>query len=195
MAIIYKATNKVSGKKYIGQTGRDLSDRIKQHCLDSSPCLAFSRAIKKYKLESFEWVILYETDDPFTLNFMENYYIAKYDTLAPNGYNLNTGGGKSFIVSDETRRRMSESAKKVPSAVKQQNALGNRNRLGKKASDETKHKMSVSHKGKILSDETKQKISTANKGRKRKPFSEETKRKMSVAQRGNKNAKKLAISS
>lgn len=195
MAIIYCATNTVNRKKYIGQTSRDLNARIKQHCLYSNPCLAFSRAIKKYGSESFEWSILYETDDPLTLGFMENYYITKYNTLAPNGYNLNTGGGKSFIVSEETRIKMSESAKKVPNEIRRQNALGNTNRRGKKASDETKQKLSIAHTGKIFTDKHKQNISNSGKGLKRKPFSEETKRKMSLAQQGNKNAKKLENSS
>ena len=49
---------------------------------------------------------------------------------------------------------------------------------GKHHSDETRIKMSESHKGKTLSEETKQKMRESHKGR---TFSEETRRKMSEA--------------
>ena len=58
---------------------------------------------------------------------------------------------------------------------------GNKYMLGKHLSDETKIKISESHKGKLHSEEAKQKISIAKQGKKRKPFSKEWKRKMSIS--------------
>ena len=85
--------------------------------------------------------------------------------------------------SEETKKKMSETAKKS----------GNKppSRKGKSLTDKHKLKISKVHKGKILSNETKQKISEAQKGIKNhlygKHHSEETKRKMSKASKGEKN--------
>lgn len=64
--------------------------------------------------------------------------------------------GKSHIVSEETRKKISESQKKNP----------NRAMLGKHHTEETKKKMSESAKNKIVSQETKKKLSNYMKGRK-----------------------------
>ena len=80
-------------------------------------------------------------------------------------YNRTNGGegGSGAIISDETRRKISEAKK------------------GKTHSEETKRKMSDIHKGKTLSEEHKIKLSKANKGRTR---SEETKRKIGEGHKG-----------
>ena len=83
-----------------------------------------------------------------------------------------TNGGEGLsgaIVSDETRRKVSEAKK------------GNTNWLGKTRSEETKRKISEAQKGKIFSEVHRKKISEAHKGR---TFSEESKRKMSEAAKG-----------
>lgn len=50
-----------------------------------------SRAIRKYGKESFNRTILEECPIE-QLNEREKYYIAKYNTISPNGYNLTAGG-------------------------------------------------------------------------------------------------------
>jgi len=78
-------------------------------------------------------------------------------------------------VSDETRKKMSESQ------------LGNKNSLGNVASEETRKKMSIVHLGNKnnlgnkASEETKKKMSESHKG---KPKSEEWKRKIGEAHTG-----------
>jgi hypothetical protein len=105
--------------------------------------------------------------------------------------NLNTGslcnltdGGEGTLgiiktVSDDTRRRMSESAK------------GNKNMLGRKFSDEHKRKLSESHKGLKVSEETKIKIGVASKGNKYRlgyKMTEEHKNAIHSAWRGRKHS-------
>lgn len=55
---------------------------------------------------------------------------------------------------------------------------------GKHLSEENKRKLIESHKGKHRTEETKQKISAANKGKSHLPLSEEHKRKLSEANKG-----------
>ena len=111
--------------------------------------------------------------------------------------NLTNGGeGKvGFNVTNETRNKLSKAATGRKMAVETIEKIKLKN-IGKKRSEETKKKLSESHKGikvfgRINSKETREKISIANKGKKRKPLSEETKRKIGLA---NKTKKHLPIS-
>lgn len=92
--IIYKATNKINGISYIGQTTQSLNKRIGEHIYNT---LAnrynsyFHSALKKYGKESFDWDIIDRCDNIDELNRLEIYYIGYYDTYN-NGYNLSRGG-------------------------------------------------------------------------------------------------------
>lgn len=80
-----------TGKKYIGQTN-NYNRRCGEHKLANKRCPAFHSAIIKYGWINFTHEIL---EDGLTLeqsNILEEFYIKKYNTLAPNGYNLQTGG-------------------------------------------------------------------------------------------------------
>lgn len=85
---------------------------------------------------------------------------------------------KGKIISDETRKKMSLAQQNISNETRQKLSEA---RKGKKHSDEAKKKISEALKGKILSEERKQKLSEARKGR---IHSNETKRKMSKAQKG-----------
>lgn len=90
---IYKITNLISGKTYVGQS-KDPVRRWKEHkwdafnpnCKENS---AIHDAFLKYGIENFEFTIIgwYEN-----YNEMERYYIKTLNTLYPNGYNLTEGG-------------------------------------------------------------------------------------------------------
>lgn len=86
---IYKITNKVNGKSYIGQTRYTIESRWKQH-QHKKDNVYFHNAIKKYGADSFIVEQLEECDIK-DLDSREIYYIAKYDTFH-NGYNLTIGG-------------------------------------------------------------------------------------------------------
>ena len=163
--IIYVAENTVNGKRYVGQTIRKFEYRQAQHKKDSKRLdLKFYRAIRKYGWDNFNWAVIVEgVEDIDSLNRLEQYWIKELDTFK-NGYNSTTGG-EGYIVSAETKKKISESRK------------------GKHFSEETKKKMSESQKGKHLSEETKKKISESHKG---KHLSEETRRKLSESQKGEK---------
>lgn len=87
--IIYKITNKVNGKSYIGQTRYTIEFRWRQH-QHKKDNTYFHNAIHKYGIDNFSIEILEECDFR-DLNSREIFYIAKYDTFN-SGYNLTIGG-------------------------------------------------------------------------------------------------------
>jgi len=113
--IIYSATNLINGKKYIGQTNRELRIRIREHhCFSfhknsSDP---FHKALRKYGREKFKWNILCFSNNQEELNKMEIFYIQKHKTCASDrtGYNVREGGSNGRI-SKESREKMSKSHK------------------------------------------------------------------------------------
>lgn len=88
MGVIYKATNLINGKSYIGQT-KNFEIRKSQH-LKAKDNYIFHLALKKYGAMNFEWTILEECKDE-ELNEKEIYWIEQYDTYN-NGYNSTKDG-------------------------------------------------------------------------------------------------------
>lgn len=87
---IYLITNKLNGKKYVGQSV-DIEKRWKQHMIDSKKkdC-AIYKAIRKYGIENLEFSILEECSVD-KLDEREIYWISELDTYN-NGYNMSLGG-------------------------------------------------------------------------------------------------------
>ncbi len=165
MVGIYCITNKINGKKYIGQS-LDIERRFRNH---KKAChnIYLRRSVEKYGLDSFLFEILEEVSEEL-LEEKERYYIDLFNTRDPSkGYNLKDAGPHGELSAD-VKARMSKS------------------RTGLKLSEDRKQKISEAMKGNRnasvpCSDDKKKKISEANKGRKR---SEETRRKMSEKKLG-----------
>lgn len=104
---IYKVTNKINGKIYIGQTIQSVKDRWYRHCRKSGISKAelnthFKRAILKYGKENF-MIETIEVCDSTKLNDREKFYISYYNSYI-NGYNSTIGGqdgSKPFKTSKE----------------------------------------------------------------------------------------------
>ena len=108
---IYKITNKVNKKVYIGQTKEKVETRFQKHFYGKS-CIALIAALNKYGKESFIIETLATTTDYQTANYLEAYFIIQYNSLAnDNGYNIMEGGASRGITK-QTRQRMSASAKR-----------------------------------------------------------------------------------
>lgn len=123
MKYIYIRTNLVNGKQYVGQT-QNLIEREKAWRKINSNIYGnkyFSNDRKKYGLDNFSFEIL-ETCDDEKSDELEQYYIKKYNTIYPNGYNIQSGGKKGFTYKEmeETKIKKSISHKgKIPPCVKQ----------------------------------------------------------------------------
>lgn len=94
--IIYKATNKINNKVYIGQTIRSLEERIYYHYYraEHQPEIThthFVNAIRKYGQGAFSWEIIDQADNKTELDTKEKYWIKYYDSIN-NGYNMQAGG-------------------------------------------------------------------------------------------------------
>lgn len=93
--LIYKYTNKINNKSYIGQTIQKLAKRHNRHLKDSEEDnLYFHRALQKYGVDNFTLEILEDNIPLDILDEREKYWIKYYDTfyLNDNGYNMTEGG-------------------------------------------------------------------------------------------------------
>lgn len=93
LGIIYKITNIINSKVYIGQTIRPLKIRWYEHCQsinNEKYQMIIKRAIHKYGKENFTIESIEECDQQL-LNQREKYWISYYDSYE-NGYNSTLGG-------------------------------------------------------------------------------------------------------
>lgn len=102
MGLVYKVTNKINDKIYIGVTINKFSSRKTEHLrsarnLDNTNSFSiFHMALNKYGFDNFEWEIL-EYCDNDVLSDREIYYIDLYNSYATKkGYNLTKGGISNF---------------------------------------------------------------------------------------------------
>lgn len=106
MGVIYKITNNINGKIYIGQTRIPESKRWQQHVWHADndsdkDSLLLCKAIKKYGKESFSREIIEECDNNL-LNEKEIYWINFYNSTNRDiGYNIATGGDGCSKYTDE----------------------------------------------------------------------------------------------
>lgn len=120
--LIYKITNILNGKCYVGQTISKLEQRWYKHCHKSSGCLALHNAIKLYGKENFTIEQIDTATNQDELNVKEKYWIEYFNCISPNGYNLKSGG-KDCEYTNESIAKMKASLKKVwenkvsPSAI------------------------------------------------------------------------------
>lgn len=188
---VYKITNIVNQKVYIGQSV-SIQSRWKEHINSlrrgASRCTLLQRAWNKYGEESFVFEVL-ELCSPDMLDEIEISYILFYDSCN-NGYNIEQGGNKNKHLSDDTKKKIREAhlgKKMSDETIKRMSEarIGNKNPMyGKTHSSKARLKISKAHKGKPgykLNDETKEKIRKANTG---KTLSEETRRKISESTTG-----------
>lgn len=87
---IYKFTNKINKKVYIGQS-IDIQRRYREHISLKPGNKVFHSALIKYGIENFDFEIIEECEIK-ELDEKEKYYIQYFNSLVPNGYNVSTGG-------------------------------------------------------------------------------------------------------
>lgn len=92
---IYQIFNRITGKSYIGKS-KDYQKRFNNHlkCASEKVNRRLYDSINHHGAENFELILLEDLGDcSISLsNERERFYIAKLNTLIPNGYNMTKGG-------------------------------------------------------------------------------------------------------
>lgn len=157
---IYLVTNTVNGKQYVGQTITKYSKQGHGH--------AIKAAYKKHGRKAFTYDVVFSgVDCPKLLDFAEKFWIKVFNSVQPNGYNLEEGGRRHKNVnhkpnlgkkaSAETRAKMSQSQKEY------WNSLEVHPNKGRKASKETIEKKRIAASKRKHTEADKAKISEAIK--------------------------------
>jgi len=158
--IIYKATNKITGKCYIGQTIQKLEKRIQGHLRESKNHKGrpFFLSIIKNGIENFVFEEIERVNSIEELNDREIFWIKELNTVSPFGYNITAGGqGLRMITTTEFSKNVSQGLKNS----EKWNETKNSEEYQKKIKDNF-----ISYnKGKKFTDEHKRKIWEKNKDR------------------------------
>jgi len=120
--IVYNIKNKLNGKVYRGiHSTNNLNDGY----IGSGKLLI--RSINKYGLENFERTILFDYSTRKEASDKERELVTENFCNSNMTYNIQTGGQNEYIVSDDTRKKLSIA------------------QMGKSHTEETKRKMSQNH--------------------------------------------------
>lgn len=112
---IYKHTNKLNGKTYVGQTWQDPDRRWRKSGINSyKNQQAFYNALKKYGWDTFESELIVAAFNELDLNYLEEYFINQYNSVVPNGYNLKSYSEGKETHSELTKSLISEKKKGKP---------------------------------------------------------------------------------
>ena len=159
--LIYKATNKINGKCYIGKTIYTVDFRKKGHeKMSLKPNHLFHYALRKYGIDNFEWEVIAYANVQDQLNFLEEYYISVYHSYVKdpncNGYNMTPGGDggctcagkpKSEEHKAKLRQPRTEEVKKKMRKPKSNTINMGKGNIGKKLTPEHRAKFCPGMKG------------------------------------------------
>jgi group I intron endonuclease len=177
MFTIYKLTNKINLKEYIGFTC-NFQQRIKQHSgAYGNGCKALYPAIRKYGWDNFSVEVLMESEIDIIEH--EDLMIQKYNSKIPNGYNIAPGGRAGLG--------------KMPKTEEHKRKIGDAHR-GKKVKPESIAKLVAKLKGRKIPRERVERITKIQRqkfiergsigNRRGIPHTDEAKKKISEGQIG-----------
>ena len=183
--VIYLLLNKANSMIYVGQTIGRLHDRWVKHLSQAriGSMSAIAKAIRKHGGDNFLVLWIDSADSLEELNRLETEYIAAYQSIVPNGYNLQPGGdnrrahlttiekcrrastgkqpGLGWRPNAEQRKRLSDAVRgrKLPPRSKEHSnkirlaLLGKPGKRGWRHSEETKAKLSEKRRIYKVNDE------------------------------------------
>ena len=168
---IYKITNLINNKIYIGKTKKDIETRFKEHLQNAINNCQYnlSKAIRKYGIDNFNIEMIDTAESDEELNQKEIFYIHKFNSLL-NGYNMTYGGegGNTYIKLNY--EKLLEVKRKISIKAKQNNSnrgqyIGSLNGMyGKNHSEKTKQQISNKLKGRKKPKDHGKHISESTKG-------------------------------
>ena len=100
--VIYKITNRLNGKPYVGQTRQPIEKRFLQHYYAPTP---LGQAMRECGIENFTIEIIERCQSQAQLNEREIFWINALNSKQPYGYNATNGGGyqpkSSITIQDD----------------------------------------------------------------------------------------------
>ena len=147
---VYRIINLINGMSYIGQhsTNKEYDSYFGSGSL-------LKKEIKKYGKNNFIMGIIEYCNNQKELNEKEIFWISKFNTLQPNGYNITKGGNYPPQLFGEQngfyKKHHTEETKKILSEKRKHISPWNKGTKGQKLqkiSEETRKKMSVNNLGK-----------------------------------------------
>ena len=167
--VIYKITNSINDKIYIGQTTTSLEKRFRGHLGDMEREVnnKFYNAMKKHGAENF-----YIEPIEIGINSLESlserevFWIRYYDTYN-NGYNSTEGGEISPMMYASVRTKVSNALKGrvFSDEHRQKLSLANLGKEGVPHTEEHKSYMRELMTGREVSEETREKLREASLGK------------------------------
>jgi hypothetical protein len=157
--IIYKTTNLLNEKIYVGQDSKNNPEYY-------GSGKYFLNAVKKHGKENFKKQITCECSSKEELNKKEKFWIKELNSKYPNGYNLSSGGegGDTFTNSSEENKKRIKIIQSKP------------------RSEESKNNMKISHHRSDVQKKERKPRSEEAKMNMRKPKSEEHRKNMTLSQ-------------
>lgn len=193
LLVIYKCTNKINGKIYVGKTCKGLKGRIESHKADflyglknNHLTYPLYNAFEKYGFENFDWEVIDVALTEEELNQKEIFWIKELGSLVQfnKGYNINKGGngGDNFTNNPrkEEIRQKHKSRKRKPMSKESiaRRIQTRRVTISKRSAEET-HII-----GRRISDGLKEYYKTHKNHQFNKPVTEETKEKIKKSLKG-----------
>lgn len=139
---IYKTTNKVNGKVYIGKSEKKFNKTY------FGSGILLNKAIKKYGVEKFLIEMIEQCDDTQTLNEREKFWINEYKD---HSYNIAEGGTGGWTTKFYNETQLNNYKQKLRES-----------KVNFTISEETKRKISNANKGRVMGNREKQKETIKN---------------------------------
>lgn len=189
---VYKITHRASGKAYIGKAS-NIAHRWAGHIKEAlgGRGYAIHKAIAKHGRDAFDFEVIEVCDSDESALAAEGFWVEWYDTMAPSGYNLTTGGDGAAL-SEETKEKISAAKRGIPKTMEHRAKISaaltgvklpedrvermRARSTGRKHTEASKAKM----RGRHVSEETIEKLRACHLGRKRSPESVERNRKSHI---------------
>ena len=179
--IVYRYTNVLNGKMYIGRTNQSLKSRAGKNGKGYKTCLRFWNAICKYGWQNFKPEILADNLSFEQSVELEKYYIKKYKTYDDeHGYNILQQEPGNGSMPEETKERMRQARFDINAGI--------RKKREKRVQKYIRTEEHCLHLSESLKGNT-----PWNKGVKTGPLSQETKEKMSAIRKNNENSIHVAV--
>lgn len=179
MALVYRHTNILTGKSYVGKTITTVRTRWKFHCISYRTANAssrFTRALQKYGQSVWYHQVLEDGLNEAEALEREKYWIRRYRTMDPEyGYNMTEGGEgiSGYQHTAESKRKIAiRSSRKRPEQKPHPQT------------EKAKSLISKAMKGRVLSKAHREKLRQAWEQRRLTPTNEETRAKMSATKKG-----------